>query len=176
MFINPKTVLKEGWITLPAWMTAEQRDKCIQPNALDFTLDALYQVDATSSAHVTESSKQMRTLQQLSPDLDKKWAIESNQLYDGMSDFFVKVPDDVVSWLVIRSTFNRIGLQLTSGLYDSSFEGNIGFALYNRSGRIITEPHTRIGQIVFVHADAAGKYAGGYNTKEGQHWSQVQGN
>ena len=173
MFVNPKHAIEQGWITFPEWMSTADQDKCIQPNAIDFTLDRLFQIDSQSPASVTETSKQMRTLTEVFPGTDNEWAIDPNQLYDGMSDFYVKVPDNIASWLVIRSTFNRIGLQLTSGLYDSSFCGNIGYTLHNRSGRIITKPHTRIGQIIFVDASAAGRYAGGYNTTIGQHWSSA---
>lgn len=171
MFINPKHAIEQGWVTLPAWMSEEQKTKCIQPNAIDFTIDRLYTVSSSDPALITEHSKQMRSVTEVPVNENGQWVIEPHQLYDGMSDFYVNVPDNVVSWLVIRSTFNRIGLQLTTGLYDSFFSGNAGFTLFNRSGPIITEPHTRIGQLIFAHADAAGRYAGGYNTSNGYHWA-----
>lgn len=171
MFINPKHAIDQGWIKFPDWMTPEQQQRCVQPNAIDFTLDRLFVVDSSSPAEVTEKSKIMRQLREVTTNSNNQWVIESNQLYDGMSDFYVNVPDNVASLLVVRSTFNRVGIQLNSGLYDSFFSGNAGFTLFNRSGPLVTEPHTRIGQIIFVEADAAGRYAGGYNTAAGQHWA-----
>ena len=100
------------------------------------------------------------------------WVFNPNEMYDGMSDFFVSVPEGVACMLINRSSFNRAGVHLNSGLYDSSFQGNIGFTLFNRSQHIVyTQPNTRIGQIIFVHSESVGEYSGGYNTQNGQHWA-----
>jgi deoxycytidine triphosphate deaminase len=79
--------------------------------------------------------------------------------------------------LVVRSTLNRNGLFITSGLYDSFFKGNAGFCLHNRSpGVARIAPHTRVGQIMFVKSEFSGvQYSGTYNTKQGQHWADTKG-
>jgi len=177
MFISPKTAIEEGWVKFPEWMSEEQQQKCIQPNALDFTVDRLFVVDRGLFI-INEDKKRMRG----GPELEAKsvffeygtdpfWELQANEVYDGMSDFYVTVPEKVAAMLIVRSTFNRNGIFLTSGLYDSGFKGNIGFAIHNRSGGACMAPHTRIGQIMFVHSESVGQYTGGYNTKEGQHWT-----
>jgi deoxycytidine triphosphate deaminase len=89
-----------------------------------------------------------------------------------MSDVYVEVPAGVAAKLIIRSTLNRNGIFLTSGLYDAGFKGNLGFVLHNRAGEAYLAPGTRVGQIEFYKSDSEGLYLGGYNTKEGQHWSE----
>lgn len=170
MFINPKIALESGWVEFPGWMTSSQRSKCIQPNAIDFTLDRLFTINGSDTATITESSRIMRSVTEIRPD-HNKWQLEQNVLYDGMSDFYVHVPENVAAYLIVRSTFNRVGLLLNAGLYDSGFLGNIGFTLYNRSGTLITSPHTRIGQIIFVDSESSSLYDGNYSTTAGQHWA-----
>lgn len=171
MLINPQYAIDQGWIKFPDWMSEEQRKKCVQPNAIDFTLDRLYVIDQSTPAFISEepSEKVMRQIHD-APCPDGIWRLDHLGLYDGMSDFYVQVPTDVACDLIIRSTFNRVGVQLSNGMYDTGFEGNIGFTLFNRSGQMGTRPHTRIGQIMFFQSQSEGKYAGGYNTERGQHW------
>lgn len=169
MFINPTIALNEGWITFPEWMSEAQRTKCIQPNAIDFTLDSLSELELMGSASITEDVRIMRRTVPVSLR-GNQWLLKPGAVYDGASDFYVRVPEDVAAMLIIRSSFNRVGVHLQSGLYDAGYEGHIGFTLHNRSGDVVTEPHTRVGQIIFVHSDAAGKYAGGYNHAPGTHW------
>jgi deoxycytidine triphosphate deaminase len=172
MFISPKVAIENGWVT---GITNE--DKQVQPNAIDFTIDHLYTISNRNEFVISENEKQMRGGKQISPEPDvtsteEWWYIEPNTSYDGMSNIHVKLPEGVAAQLIIRSTFNRNGIFLTSGLYDSGYEGAIGFALHNNSGRARIAPGTRIGQLIFVKSDSEGMYAGGYNHKKGTHWRQ----
>lgn len=171
MIISPSEALKNGWITWPEWMAPLRAEKSIQPNAIDFTLDKLFSVDATSVVTITESTRTFRNNVEIKPNAKNEWELLPGQLYDGMSDFYVSVPQDVACILIIRSSFNRNGISLTSGLYDSGFKGNIGFTLHNRSGKLITAPNTRVGQIMFVSAKSVGQYQGIYNADNGTHWA-----
>lgn len=165
MFINPKTAINEGWIT-----GLTNPEKQIQPNAIDFTADKAFDV-AWGDFYVSETFKQMRRFDEIKPTktfyepTDRlSWTISGRDMYDFLSNVYVKIPTGVAAQLIIRSTLARNGLQLVSGLYDSGFEGHIGFLLHNRHEReAVIAQGTRVGQIVFVQADSAGKYAGGYN-------------
>jgi len=173
MFINPKTAIDKGWV---AGIT--DPDLQVQPNAIDFTLDTLYGINE-SVFFIGESGKQMRGGTAMTPstqwngsETSDYWRLEGGGVYDGMSDVYVDLPEGVAAMLIIRSTFNRNGLFLTSGLYDSGYKGHLGFALHNRSNGIaMIEPHTRVGQVIFVASDSAGMYAGGWNHEEGTHYS-----
>ena len=180
MFINPKHAIEQGWVK------GIVNDKQIQPNAIDFTIDRVFQVDRHSSCAITETGKRMRGQKEVQPfpgsrelynmgDVDPTtliWNIERGS-WDCMSDLYVEVPEGVAAQLIIRSTFNRNGLFLTSGLYDSGFKGHIGFMLHNvMEGVAFVAKGTRVGQIIFVASENAGVYAGGWNHEIGTHHSE----
>ena len=54
MFINPKIAIEEGWVT-----GIHDPDLQVQPNAIDFTLDKVFTIDAKPFI-LDENSKQMR--------------------------------------------------------------------------------------------------------------------
>lgn len=177
MYINPKTAIDNGWITHSDLQTSEDWKKYLQPNAIDFTLDVLFSINENNTFVISEEGKTMRGGSKLDTIIDRSsgvsaWNIQPNSVYDGMSKITVKLPEGVACELIIRSTFNRNGIFLTSGLYDSGYEGPIGFAVHNRSGPAKIAVGTRIGQIKFVASDSAGTYAGGYNHEAGSHWSE----
>jgi deoxycytidine triphosphate deaminase len=169
MFINPKHAIAEGWVKFPEWMPEEFQQRCIQPNALDFTVDHMYGIN-DDQFQISEAGKLMRTQYPLA-QVDGMFHLNKG-CYDAMSDFYVTVPEGVAAHLITRSTFNRNGLFIQSGLYDSGFRGNCGFVIYNMGGSAVIAPHTRIGQLIFTTSEDSGKlYAGGYNTEAGQHWT-----
>lgn len=182
MFISPITAIENGWVTHPQCKDVAdfKQRKFVSPNALDFTLDKLFTIDESTRFVVSEQSKQMRGGEELIAEtvvdasnqnsLGDHWTLLTNTVYDGMSDFYVEVPEGVAALLIIRSTFNRNGIFLTSGMYDAGFKGNIGFALHNRSGIAQIAPGTRVGQLIFVESQSEGQYEGGYNTAQGKHW------
>lgn len=95
------------------------------------------------------------------------WDFQPNSIYDCLSSMHVTVPEGVAALLVARSTFVRNGLFIASGLYDSGFKGHVGFVLHNRGGTARVFTGTRVGQVVFVQADTAHMYAGGYSHDAG---------
>jgi deoxycytidine triphosphate deaminase len=174
MFIDPRIAIAEGWIT-----GIDNEEKQVQPNAIDFTLDRLFTINETNAFHISEGGKKMRGGEELHPltprnDTLPYWTVAANSVHDAMSNIYVTLPDGVAAQLIIRSTFNRNGMFLTSGLYDSGFEGHIGFALHNRSGAAYITPGTRVGQIIFVKSESAGMYAGGWNHEQGTHHSEKE--
>lgn len=178
MIINPIQAITEGWITCPD-CTNDIRDwedrKLLSPNAIDFTLDTLYDIENTDF-HLSETFKRHRITQQQVLGDDQPFVINANSIVDFASSMYVSLPAGVCAWLIVRSTLNRNGLFITSGLYDQGFTGHVAGILHNRSGgKAYIDRGTRIGQIVFASADNSGvMYAGGYNTTVGQHWTQKQ--
>lgn len=169
MLISPKKAIDNGWITHSTpnfdW------SKCIQPNAIDFTLDQAFVPSTTDTATFGVDTKQLPQCFKVTGS----WvAVPSNGGYiDGMSSMYCNIPEGVAAMLIIRSTLNRGGLSLAAGLYDSKFQGNIGFVIRNhRSVEALIEIGSRVGQIMFLPSDSVGGYAGGYNTVQGTHWSE----
>lgn len=182
MFINPEIAIREGWITHPACQSIDdwKSHKYISPNAIDFTVDKMFTIN-DDLVRVSENVKMMASGRAIVPEYDSRYkerffCIGNRCVVDGMSDIFVKVPKGVACLpMVVRSTFNRNGVFITSGLYDSGYEGHIGFAIHNqRNAPSFIGVGTRVGQIVFVESDSAGLYAGGWNHKEGTHYSEKE--
>ena len=168
MFISPIAAIDNGWIK------GDFSHENVQPNAIDFTLDVLFSIDDTKTFTIGKDHKKMRGGEKLKPVVDSRdnveyWRLSPQTCYDGMSDFYVTLPEGVACMTIIRSTLNRNGIFITSGLYDSGYEGHIGFAIHNNSGFALIEPGTRVGQLIFVQADSDGLYEGGYNHTEGSH-------
>lgn len=165
MFINPKTLIDSGYIKGIRDVAVQ-----VQPNAVDFTLDSVKRV-GKDTCYISETRKTMRTTTDNQPH-GTDWMFESGCVYDGSSGIYVEVPEGMAAVLYTRSTFARNGIFIMSGLYDSGYKGHIGFTIYTIGGPAVIAQGTRIGQIAFIAADTAKMYAGGYNTEQGQHWTQ----
>lgn len=167
MFIDPRVAIENGWVT-----GIKDVDLQVQPNAIDFTLDTLFSINGDASCVISESGKKMRGGEKINSVQDRRdeewyWTLNGG-IYDGLSDVYVNLPEGVACLpVVVRSTFNRNGIFLTSGLYDSGYQGHIGFAIHNWLGNAKIGVGTRIGQIAFVESAKAGLYAGGWNHTEG---------
>lgn len=185
MFISPQTAIENGWIKRQDG--AEISAEFIQPNAIDFTIDRVFTTNTAESGGfkvadvlvdgVVKTVKEFPKFFELQPaeDFDPKfdrvplWTLYPRQAFDFLSDFYVEVPEGVAALLIVRSTFNRAGVFVTSGLYDSGYKGNIGAALHNNGNTAaFVGKGTRVGQIIFVQSESVGAYAGGYNQLIGE--------
>lgn len=170
MFINPNEAITNGWIT-GIVNPAEQ----VQPNAIDFTVDHIFELDSEDVAIITKNKKttSMRAHLPISANELGLWELDGLKVFDGTSDIYVEVPEGYACIPVFtRSTLTRNGIFLMSGLYDSGFKGHVGFTIYTVGGPALLEPGVRVGQIGFVKAENAGIYAGGWNHQLGTHYTQ----
>jgi len=78
----------------------------------------------------------------------------------------IALPDNMYALFFVRSSWSRKGVFVSSGVYDSGYEGTIGCTIYNMSGEDIrfTEGD-RIGQMICFLADAASSYNGVWQGK-----------
>jgi len=187
MFINPQIAIKEGWIK-----GIVNPEKQIQPNAIDFTLDKAFTINDEVPFYVSETQKHMKgsspytpheisvlryshklndgfkVYEKIEKPKETGWTIVPGNKLDCLSDLYCDLPKGISAMLIVRSTLARNGLILTSGLYDSGFQGHVGFVLHNNSVTIASIAQgTRVGQIIFVESDAAGLYDGSYKHDEG---------
>jgi deoxycytidine triphosphate deaminase len=173
MILNPRKAIENGWIT------GNIPEDHIQPNGIDFTIDKLYslatkdswfELGITSKSHVRWEPVQP-TNHHFEEGLIPAWFLKAQSSYDVQSNLRVTLPADGVSALLIgRSTLNRNGLFLTSGWYDSNFDGQIGAQLRTAGVGARLAQGARIGQIIFFESDAAKAYSGQYQSKAG-HWT-----
>lgn len=174
MFVNPKHAIEQGLIR-----GIRDEAKQVQPNAIDFDLNALFS-PTTDRPFVLDGDykqhqrfvEQIPATQPAFPDSKPAFMLEPGHYYDFSSSIHVALPAGICALLIVRSTLNRNGIFLTSGLYDSGFEGTVAGTLHNRSiNPAFITPGSMIGQIMLFRAEDSGiLYAGGYNTTEGEHW------
>lgn len=185
MFINPKHVIEQGWIQHPQCNTYQDwlDRKFVSPNAIDWTVDSMYTIvgdDRQSNEfYISEQSKQLIPNQSCRSYVhegtkEEGWDVYQNECYDIMSNFYVEVPTGTLALLYIRSTFARVGCTISNTVWDQGFKGNVGSVLHTRKNGFIVKG-CRIAQIGFIRAEDSGiVYAGGYNTANGQHWTETK--
>ena len=175
MFINPQTAIDNGWIR-----GIVDAEKQVQPNAIDFDINKLYKVvDESSPFFLDHDKKQHQQYAEQCPvdvagptGTKPYFVIPAHTALDFASSVYVELPLEVCALLIVRSTLNRNHVFITSGLYDSGFCGTVAGMIHNRSNNpAYITPGSMIGQIMFLKSENAGiLYAGGYNTKAGEHW------
>ena len=156
MFINPKQAIKEGWLK-----NVDERD--IQPNAIDVPVSEIFKVDnSVFSLNKNGKTHRTRTVVPLKNDgppigipIKDSWTLEKG-VYDWVSDVYVEVPSGYVGWLHTRSTLNRNGLIVHSGLYDSGFKGPVCGMLYNFGGTADIEFNTCFAQFIIAPSNSEG--------------------
>lgn len=76
----------------------------------------------------------------------------------------VNIPANVFATTNVRSSYSRKGIFISSGLYDSGYNGLVGCSIYNLSEETITIPkNERILQMIFWEGQSAKMYNGYYN-------------
>ena len=167
MIISPDKIIENGIIT-------GIRDDWKQPNAIDFSVDEIYaMVDDPEQPFVLQKDgKQHRARTKLEP-IDGYWHLDRGA-YDFMSKVYVEMRYNTAGWMLTRSTLNRNGIIVHSGLYDTGYKGHICGTIYNMAGPTKIEVGARIAQMVFVDAKNSGLYSGGYNTELGEKPEQMR--
>lgn len=93
------------------------------------------------------------------------YKLKAGKLYS--FDFFeyVKIPNNMFALIYPRSSLNRMGCLLTSGIYDSGFENYVGAMARIFQCDIEIKKQSRVAQMLFQWADAASEYSGQYQGK-----------
>jgi deoxycytidine triphosphate deaminase len=139
-------------------------DNCIQPNALDVTIDTVDSID-------TDGYFVMR--KDASPSGVIKYPIDPTDgvlfdlrpgAYSFESSITVEIPEGIVGWLVARSSLNRNGIFIMSGVYDSGFKGRIGGTIYT-SQHMHIEKGARVAQLITATAETFHLYDGQWQGK-----------
>lgn len=168
MIISPKEAIKKGWIK-----NVQNTEDQVQPNGLDFTVDSMYDINSHETFELYKNNnKVMRSTLPVHADEDDIWVLSPFSCFDFVSDLYIDVPSGVAATIIVRSTLNRNGIFITSGLYDSGYQGHVAGVLHNRSGEVRLQRGSKIGQVIFWTSQDHGEmYSGGYNHEEGTHWS-----
>ena len=99
------------------------RDGQVQPNAVDIKIDKMFAIKHRNTFYIDEEEKLHRGSTEIEPDEDGVFKLEANTSYEFLAEGEISVGPDEAGWVITRSTLNRNGIFLTSGLYDSGYHG-----------------------------------------------------
>lgn len=170
MIIDPKYILDNNIVTLPSSVTTDQ---VLQPNGIDLYVNEIFELqksyDSENFITIGDLVKTKHSAQnQLHPKIDDNnreyFTLLSNNLYKIETNYGIDIPKDMVAYIFTRSSLNRNGNLIGSGLWDSGFKGSIGTTLYTFNNMHLVKP-CKIAQIVFIKAESSYLYQGQYQSK-----------
>lgn len=131
----------------------------VQPNAVDLRIKDIWAMSGTFTLTVDGKIHREKTL--LKPDEDGFYNI-GNGAYEISFDNTVTMAADEAGFVITRSTLNRNGIFITSGLYDSGYKGSLAACLHNNGGPARIEVGSRLAQFLLFKAEALKMYDGSY--------------
>lgn len=151
--LNPKSIVDKNIIR-----GILNKEKQLQPNSIDLTIkNATLILDG---GILSETSKQMPRANE-NCEVMGRFVFEAGRAYDVEFNESVIIPEGMMAFITHRSTLNRIGGMITSGIYDTGFDNYCG-AILRTTNKISIDKDTRIASIYFLQADEARKYDGQY--------------
>lgn len=132
----------------------------VQPNAVDLRLGKVFKI-SQSTFIIDEKDKKHRGSYEMLPDKDGYYNLPEGH-YEVVMENMIVVGDKEAGWVITRSTLNRNGVFLTSGLYDSGYDGVMAGMMHVTCGPMRVQRGTRIGQYLSFNAEALHKYDGSY--------------
>lgn len=136
------------------------QDDDVQPNAVDLRLGKIFKM-SQSTFIIDEKNKKHRGSFEMQPDQEGYYNLPEGH-YEVVMDNMIVVGDNEAGWVITRSTLNRNGVFLTSGLYDSGYDGVMAGVMHVTCGPMRIQRGTRIGQYLSFNAEALHKYDGSY--------------
>lgn len=140
------------------WLKFADKEN-IQQSGIDVRLDRVLSV--TAPAEIGISS---RVVSHHSVPMAGDWYELPIGTYDFQCIEYVEIPRHCCALLIQRSSLNRLGAFITTGLYDNSFHNYIGGILHLAHPMRI-QRGTRIAQIIFIKSESRRQYKGKYNGK-----------
>jgi len=135
-------------------------DTDLQPNAVDLRLGKVFAMKPRMFT-LDEDQKIHRGSEELVVEADGYYLLKE-QSYEVIMENEIHVGEDEAGFVITRSTLNRNGCFLTSGLYDTGYHGVMAGVLHINGGRVRIKPGTRIGQFITWKAEALSSYDGDY--------------
>ena len=135
-----------------------------QPNAVDLRVDKMFQLKDETFV-ITDSKKLHRGSVEITPDSNGMFCLEPG-VYEIIMENIVQVPENYAGWVITRSTLNRNGCHITSGLYDSGYSGVMAGLLHVAHGPAAIEKGARVGQFLMFEAETLSMYDGDYGSSK----------
>ena len=136
-----------------------------QPNAVDLRLGKIFPIKKDVFEISNDNKKHRGTEPELQPDADGYYVLEPGD-YEVVMENIIHVGEGEAGWVITRSTLNRNGLFITSGLYDTGYHGVMAGVLHVGVGTARIKQGTRIGQYLSFDAVALSQYDGDYGVNK----------
>lgn len=135
-----------------------------QPNAVDLRLGKVFKID-DATFEVSNDHKKHRGSLEIKPDPEGYYNLPPGH-YEVVMENIINVGEGEAGWVITRSTLNRNGCFLTSGLYDSGYHGVMAGVLHVTIGYARIKQGTRIGQYLSFDAESLHLYDGDYGVNK----------
>jgi len=132
----------------------------VQPNAVDLRLGKIFLIKPEVFL-IDEEQKKHRGTIELQPTADGYYQLDVGH-YEVVMENIINVGEGEAGWVITRSTLNRNGVFLTSGLYDTGYHGVMAGVMHVSVAPMRIKPGTRIGQYLSFNAESLSKYDGSY--------------
>lgn len=133
----------------------------IQPNAIDLRLKKVFRIDSNDLFSIDEEHKKHRGTVEVRPNDQGDIYLEPGH-YEVVMENEVVIGEGEAGWVITRSTLNRNGVFITSGLYDSGYNGVVAGVLHVNVGPMKVKVGTRVAQFLLFKAEALHAYNGDY--------------
>lgn len=131
-----------------------------QPNAVDLRVDKIFSIKPSLFV-IDEEKKLHRGSSEELPDEQGYWHLDEGT-YEIVMENMITVGEGEAGWVITRSTLNRNGVFITSGLYDSGYRGVMAGALHVTTGPLRIKKGTRVGQFLLFKSETLKLYDGSY--------------
>lgn len=132
-----------------------------QPNAVDLRLEKVFVIQPNLFEISNDHKNHRGTSHEMTPDHTGYFNLAVGS-YEIVMENVIRVGENEAGWVITRSTLNRNGLFITSGLYDSGYHGVMAGVLHVTIGPARIKKGTRIGQFLLFSAEALSSYDGDY--------------
>ena len=147
-----------------SFLTNVNIDKDVQPNAVDLRLGKVFKIQDNVFT-IDEDHKVHRGSTEFEPWTDGYYYLVPGS-YEVIMENDIDVSEGEAGFVITRSTLNRNGCFLTSGLYDSGYKGVMAGVLHVNCGLMRIKPGTRIGQYLSFKAETLSMYDGDYGSEK----------
>lgn len=133
----------------------------VQPNAVDLRLGKVLRI-GEGPFEITDDYKVHRAgSTEMEVDQHGMWVLQPGR-YEVVMDNIITIGEGESGFVITRSTLNRNGVYLTSGLYDSGYHGPMAAVMHVHCGVMKIAKGTRIGQMVMFESETSHLYDGTY--------------
>jgi|ERR1019366_7428353 deoxycytidine triphosphate deaminase len=155
-------------------------ESSIQPNAVDLRLDRIFVIQPNLFT-LSENDKIHRETLEMYPQTEYNMT-DGNSIISGqwfwlpIGHYQILMKNKIIvgekeaGWVVTRSTLIRNGIILSSGLYDSGYDGGMAALLTVNIGAAHIQRNARIGQYLCYDAESLYKYKGSYGRNKDIEW------